>query len=206
MSTQVFPSTAQCPGIDIAISRKVTWDTIVQTAMSGKEVRVATRQFPFREFALKFNFLRSSTVWLELQTFEGFFNNRQGQFDSFLWTDPDDNTITSQGLGNGDSTNPNFQLLRAFGNFVEPIYAPNTVTSVSVGSTVLTSTQYTIAFWGATNPGIINFTTAAPPSGQAVAASFTFYWPVHFTADDMTFDRFVNLIYEDKKLTFKTIL
>lgn len=143
MSTQVFPSTAQCPGIDISISRQVDWgDVIIQEAVTGQEVRVARRIYPRRMFELKFNFLRSSTLAsfrpsvLELQTFEGFFNNRQGMFDSFLWTDPDDNaTTTSQLFGSGDGVTQNFQLQRSLGGFSEPVFAP-----------ILTSSTTTIIY------------------------------------------------------------
>lgn len=213
MSTQVFPSTAQCPGLDITITRTVEWNTTVQEAVSGKETRVAKRQFPRREFGLKFNFLRSSTLAvgkpsnLELQTFEGFFNNRLGMEDSFLWTDPEDNSILGQTIGTGDSTGVSFQLYRALGGFVEPIYAPNVLTNVYVGSSVVGSSAYSFTGWGSTVPGVLTFsTTSIPPSGQNVAVDMTFYLPVRFTDDKMTFERFVTFIYDDKKVGFKTII
>ncbi len=212
MSTQIFPSTSQCPGLDISISRVVQWDTILQEAVSGKETRVGRRIYPRREYGLVFNFLRSSTLAgfspavNELAAFEGFFNSRQGMFDSFLWTDPDDNSISSQGLGTGDSTAISFQLVRAFGGYAEPVYAPSTFASVSIDSTVMSSTTYTFTQWGSTTPGILTFSTAIPPAGQPITASFTYYQPVRFTDDNMTFNRFVNLIYENKKIGFKTII
>lgn len=210
MGTQTFPTVSQLPGIDISISRSVIWDTIVQEAISGKETRIARRQFPRREFGLKFNFLRSSTTYLELQTLEGFFNQRQGMFDSFLWTDPDDNKSTGGALfpATGDGSNASFLLIRSFGGFVEPIYAPNVVSNVYQNGVAIPSSGYTIYSWGSTQPigpGYVNFSTS-PANGVSITADFTFYWPVRFTIDNLDFDRFVNLIYEDKKLTFKTIL
>ena len=205
MSTQIFPTPSALPGIDISISRKVAWDTITQQAVSGKETRVARRIYPIREFGLKFNFLRSSTIWLELQQLEGFFNARQGMYDSFLWTDPDDNAVLAQGLGQGNGVATLFQLVRPFGGFAEPIYAPNTVTNVYFDSTAQSSTTYTVNQWGSTiAPGTLSFAIA--PSTQVVTADFTYYWPVRFTIDDLSFDRFVNLIYDNKALSFRTIL
>lgn len=213
MSTQIFPSTAQCPGIDITISRKVEWDTLVQVAVSGKETRVTTRIYPRREFGLKFNFLRSSTLAgfqpavNELATFEGFFNSRQGMFDSFLWTDPDDNGSSLQGIGSGDSTATQFQLARSFGGYVEPVYAPNAVTNVYVGSSIVSTANYSVSQWGTTSPGVVTFsTTAIPPNGQSVQVDMTYYVPVRFTDDNMTFERFVNLIYENKSVSFISII
>lgn len=128
MSAHIFPTSTQLPGVDISIARAVEWDTIVQEAISGKEQRTVRRFFPRRSYTLKFNFLRSSTVYGELQTLEGFFNRRR-DYDSFLWTDPDDNTVSGQFVGLGDGVTQNFNLVRSFGGFAENVYAPqmNTV-------------------------------------------------------------------------------
>ena len=83
MSTAVFPTSTQIPGVDIKITKRVEWDTIVQEAVSGLETRVARRVYPRREWDLQFNFLRSSSANLEFQNLESFFDQRQGMFDSF---------------------------------------------------------------------------------------------------------------------------
>lgn len=206
MSNAVFPSTSVLPGFWIEITRTAAWDTIVQQAVSGKETRVNRRQYPRRTWDIKFNFLRSSTTYLELQALEGFFDQRQGMFDSFLWTDPEDFSSSGAALGNGDSTNKNFQLLRSYGGWLDQITAPNTVTRFQVDSTILTSTMYAVGAWGSTAPGIVQVSTFAPPAGQAITADFTFYWPVRFTIDDMSFDRMVSMIWEAKKVSFISIL
>lgn len=128
MSISIFPTSTQIPGVDISISREVEWATITQTAISGKEARTGLRPFPRRTYGLKFNFLRSGSLFNELQTLEGFFNSRR-DYDTFLWTDPDDNSVTGQFIGVGDGVTQNFNLVRPFGGFVENVYAPqiNTV-------------------------------------------------------------------------------
>lgn len=209
MSTQVFPSLSAIPGLNIKITRNVTWDTIVQEAVSGKETRVARRQYPRRQFTLTYNFLRSSTTWLELQTLEGFFNGRQGMFDSFLWSDPEDNGSSNYTFAQGDSTTINFQLQRNWGSFVEPVYAPNQITRLLVAGSSVSSTQFTFTQWGTTSalgPGVVSFSTIIPGNGQAIAADFTYYWPVRFTMDNMDFDRIVTLIWEGKKVEFLSII
>lgn len=136
MSNSLFPTSTQLPGTDIKIVRTPIWDTIVQQAVSGKETRIARRIYPRRTYELQFNFLRSSTlapfnpVSNELATLEGFFNNRQGMYDSFLFTDPENYTTVNQSLGTGNGTNTQFQLVTTFGGFVEPVYAPTTNTVV----------------------------------------------------------------------------
>lgn len=206
MSNAVFPSTSVLPGFWIEITRTAAWDTIVQQAVSGKETRVNRRQYPRRTWDIKFNFLRSSTTYLELQALEGFFDSRQGMFDSFLWTDPEDFISSAAMLGTGDGATQNFQLLRSYGGWIDVITAPNTVTRVAVDSTNVTSTMYAVGGWTSTAPGLIKFSTFAPPAGQSVTADFTFYWPVRFTIDDMSFDRMVSMIWEAKKVSFISIL
>lgn len=206
MSAQVFPSFTAVPGANIKITRDVQWDTIVQEAISGKETRVARRQNPRRSFALTYNFLRSSTTWTELQTIEGFFNGRQGMYDSFLWNDPEDRSSSAYTIGFGDSTTTSFQMYRNWGGFIEPVTAPNAVSRLTVGSTIITSTQYSFTTWGSTLPGVVTLSTFAPPTGQALALDYTYYWPVRFTDDNMSFDRIVNLIWDGKKVAFTSIL
>jgi uncharacterized protein (TIGR02217 family) len=214
MGTSVFPSSTALPGIDIKITRTTQWSTIVQEAVSGKETRVARRQFPRRVYALQFNFLRTASAYLEFQALEAFFNNRQGMYDSFLWSDPDDYTVTGQSLGQGDGVTTQFALIRVEGNgsgnlFAEPTYAPNHVATVYLGGVALTSTQWSVSLWGTTvsqGPGVITFSSAAPSAGQNITADFTYYWPVRFTNDDMNFEKLVNLIWEAKKVTFTSII
>jgi hypothetical protein len=65
-----------------------------------------------------------------MQTLLGFYNARQGSFDTFLFTDPDDSSITGQQIGIGDGSTKTFQLLRALGGFNDIIQAPNVVSTV----------------------------------------------------------------------------
>jgi hypothetical protein len=69
--------------------------------------------------------------------------------------------------------------------------------------------MYTFTTWTSTSalgPGVLTFSSGAPTAGQPIAADFTYYWPVRFTDDNMSFDKVVNLIWENKKLGFKSIL
>ncbi len=50
--------------------------------------------------------------------------------DTFLYTDATDNTVIAQSIGTGNGSTTTFQLVRSFGGFVEPILAPNAVTTV----------------------------------------------------------------------------
>ncbi len=64
MSTQTFPV---LPGLSFPVERMPVWDTITQTAASGKEVRIAKQSAPRWQWTVSFAVLRSDAVNLELQ-------------------------------------------------------------------------------------------------------------------------------------------
>ena len=51
----------------------------------------------------------------------GFFLQLQGQFGTFLYTDPDDNTVTGQAFATGDGSTTSFTIERSLGGFLEPV-------------------------------------------------------------------------------------
>src|SRR5271155_4893510 len=127
MSTAILPSLA---GLGFDVTRTPVWDTTVQQAISGKETRIARQTCPRWKWELSYSVLRSGASYGELQQLAGFFNARQGMFDTFLYQDADDNSVTGQPLGVGDGSTTSFQLIRAFGNFLEPVLAPKTLSNV----------------------------------------------------------------------------
>lgn len=210
MSTQVFPALA---GLGWDVKRSQIWKTRAQEAIGGKETRLADWSYPRWEWELTFDFLRQAganmqaatfagSTYAEFATLAGFFNLRQGQFDSFLYTEPDDNTVAAQAIGTGDGTTTTFQLVRAFGGFVEPIFAPNTVSHVYRAGT--DHSDWTVSNWGSATPGIVTF-SPAPTSGQAITADFTYYFPCRFSADQLDFEKFMAAIYQGKSVKFRSI-
>jgi hypothetical protein len=137
MSTNVLPSLA---GLGIDVTRTPVFDTVVQQSISGKETRIARQLYPRYQWDVMFNVLRSAGGYTEYQQLIGFFNARQGQFDTFLYQDADDNAVTGQTIATADSVTTAFQLVRAFGGNVEPVLAPNTVSAVYVNGVSTPST------------------------------------------------------------------
>jgi uncharacterized protein (TIGR02217 family) len=210
MSTAVFPS---LPLIGWPVKRTEIWQTRKPLAISGKETALADWSYPRHQWELTFDGLRQAgtnmqvpsfagAVWAEFATLAGFYDLRQGGFDSFLYTDPDDNTVTGQGIGTGDGVTTSFQLIRAFGGFAEPIYAPNVVSHVYRAGT--DHSDWTVTGWGTTTPGVVTF-SAAPSSGQAITADFTYYFPCRFVDDQCEFQKFLGGVYSCSKLVFKSI-
>jgi len=204
MGTQVFPTLA---GLAYPVEREIEWNNAVQETISGKETRVAYWATARYKWTVALNFLRSSTAFNEFQNLWGFVSARQGRFDTFLYTDVEDFQASSQSLGQGDSTNLSFQLLRQFGGssaIIEPVLAPNALTVLTVAGTSVSSTTFTVNGWGTTAPGTIAFSTP-PANGAAIAATFSYYFPVRFDEDVLTFVNSMSKLWECKKLVFRSV-
>lgn len=199
MSTTVLPSLV---GLGFEVVRTPIWDTSVQSAMSGKETRIARQTYPRWQWELSYNVLRSGS-YNELQQLAGFFNARQGMFDSFLYQDADDYSVTAQAIGQGNGSNKIFPLYRSFGGFLEPVLAPQTVSAVYING-VVQSSGWSVSSWGATTPGVITFTTA-PSNGAAVTADFTYYFPCRMSEDSVPFSMFLSRHYRAKKFGFISV-
>lgn len=136
MSSAVFPTLS---GLEWPVTRTPVFDTVVQTSVSGKETRLAFQTTPRWKWEVSFSILRADSVNVEFQNLVGFFNSRQGMFDSFLYTDANDNTVSAQNIAIGTGALSNFQLVRTFGAFLEPVLAPNVVSAVYLaGSSIPT--------------------------------------------------------------------
>lgn len=194
MTNAVFPTLA---GLGWNVRRTPQWKTRVQEAISGKEVRIADWSFPRWQWELTYDFLRGDAAHAEFQALAGFFNQRQGMFDSFLYEDADDNAVAGQQLGLGDGATTNFQLIRTFGGFIEPIIAPNVVSAVYLAGVAQTPGGYSID--AAT--GLLTFTTA-PAAGAPVTADFSFYFRCRFSEDSMDFEKFMSQLWQAKKVGF----
>ena len=212
MSTAVLPS---LPGLAWPVEVTPEFSTIVRKALAGQETRVALRPYPLKKWKLKWDVLRQGTVggsaYTELQQLFGFFNARQGQFDSFLFEDTftPDNQVTGQAIGNGDGSTLTFQLFRTFGGFAEQILAPNLgqTVNVYVNGVLQSGSNYSVGAWGSSTPGIVTFGAGhAPGNGLAVTADFYFYWPVRFNADTCSFSEFMSTLTSVDSLELQQVL
>lgn len=198
MSGSVFPT---LPGLAWNVGREPEFNTGVTRAVSGREVRLQYQAYPLWKFSLTFEVLRAATLGQELETLCGFFLVMGGQFDSFLYTDPADNTVTDQPFGSGTGSATAFQLVRAFGaggfTFVEPVQNVNAITNVKVAGVLKNSpTDYTV-----NSTGLVTFTTP-PASGAALTWSGSFYYRCRFLQDMASFNQFMKNLHELKKLEF----
>jgi uncharacterized protein (TIGR02217 family) len=197
MSNAVFPT---LPGLKWDVKKTPIWHTRIQAAASGKELRAALMSYPLWKFSLAYEVLRADVAYSELQTLMGFFNARNGSFDDFLYTDPDDNSVTDQQFGIGNGTATAFQLTRPYGGFAEPIQNVNVLTNIKKGGVVQNNpTDYTIS-----STGVVTF-TVAPANGAVLTWSGTYYFRVRFLQDMAEFNQFMYRLWELQQLEFQSV-
>jgi uncharacterized protein (TIGR02217 family) len=201
----IFPA---LPGLAWSVTKTPTFQTRIQRAVSGRELRALDYPYPLWQFALVYDFLRDNPAagYDELRTLLGFFMLCQGAFGTFLFQDPSDWQVTGQQIGVGDASNTVYPLQRAMGTalpgggFLEPITAPNVVSAIYLNGVRQAPTTYSID----PTTGLVTFGTA-PGSGLIITADFTYYFRCRFIDDKYDFENFMDRLWQLKKLTFISV-
>lgn len=179
MSNLIYPD---LPGLAPNVSRAPSWSNDVKPARSGKRYARAHWSYPRWTFKLQYEFLRSGAEQ-ELQTLVGFFNQHAGDYDTWLFRDPDARTAVRVQFGTGDGATKSWQLLRSLGGFLEPVKEiDGAVTSFVNG----TSTAATVDI----HTGLITFATA-PAAGAVLDASFNYFLRCRFSRSSLDAERFL---------------
>jgi uncharacterized protein (TIGR02217 family) len=173
----VFP---QLPGQLFMLSKGPSWSSTVKKAASGRLVRASLQATPIWQFKIAYEYLRDrAPTTSELRNLLAFFNAVQGQYGSFYFLDPYDNTVTNQEVAVADGVSTSYQLSRTVGlgtpyPFVEPVYGAVGVPQVFLNGQPATA--------GVGPFGTITFQTA-PAQGQVISWTGQFYFLCHFTQD-----------------------
>jgi uncharacterized protein (TIGR02217 family) len=191
MSNALFPS---LPGLTWDTPISPQFNTKVHRSVSGNEVRAAFMVNPLWKFMLNYEFLRDDITNNELKTLVGFFNARKGQFDSFLYLNPSDNSVSNQQFGVGDGVRAAFQLVRSYGDYTEPVQ--NVSGGVAVKINGVTNTGFTVS-----PTGLVTF-SAVPANGAILTWSGGYYYRCRFLADSADFNQFMKNLYNLSKLEF----
>jgi len=201
----IFPS---LPGLAWSVTKTPTFQTRIQRAVSGRELRALDYPYPLWQFTLVFDLLRDNPTagYDELRTLMGFFMLCQGSFGTFLFRDPSDHRVTSQQIGIGNASTTIFQLQRAMGStlpgggFLEPIVAPDVVSALYLGGITQSPGSYSVD----PETGLVTFSTA-PGSGLIITADYSYYFRCRFIDDSYAFENFMFQLWQLKKLTFISV-
>jgi uncharacterized protein (TIGR02217 family) len=201
----IFPA---LPGLAWSVTKAPIFQTRIQRAASGRELRALDYPFPLWQFTLVFAFLRDNpnAGFDELRTLMGFYLSCQGAFGSFLFQDPSDYQVTGQYIAEGDSSTSVFQLQRTMGTslpsggFAEPTVAPNTVDAIYFDGITQDAAGYSVD----PSTGLVTFATP-PGTGLVITADFSYWFRCRFVDDSYDFENFMYRLWQLKKLTLISV-
>jgi len=183
------------PGVDIAIHRQPEWQTSIKEAWSGVETTIAQRPWPRWRFSLQFEILRASVG--EVAALAAFFNAQRGSFGTFLFQDPEYNSVSNQRFGMGDGNATLFQLNRAINTWLEPVWAvADTPVIMKDGVVLKQQMDYVVG-----TTGQVQF-TAAPAAGSVLSWTGRYFIPVRFSDDKLDFERIFSGLWKTGKIEF----
>jgi uncharacterized protein (TIGR02217 family) len=206
--TAVFPV---LPGLGWAVTKAPRFQTRIQRAVSGRELRALDQPYPIWTWTLSYTVLRDKwdaratagpgMGYDELRTLAGFFLQQQGAFLPFLYDDPTDNSVAAQPLGTGDASATQFQLVRTMNGFAEPITAPDAVGAIYFDGILQSPAGYSVD----PDTGIVTF-ASPPPAGQLVTGDFTYRFRVRFAEDTAEFENFMYQLWQLKQIRLQSVL
>jgi hypothetical protein len=198
------PALPSLPGLSWSRHKRPGFSTRVASHVSGREVRVALMSYPLYEFEAVYSGLTSSATAFaglgasSLQSLMGFFLQLQGQFGTFLYTDPDDASVTGQVFATGDGATTAFTLERSLGGFLEPVGWVTTLSNVYLNGTAQSSG------FALTTPNTLSFTTA-PSAGVTISANFAYAFNCRFLDDQMDFEEFMSCLWKLDSMKFRSV-
>ncbi len=201
------PSFPTLAGLGFSVHKKPRFSTLVASHVSGREVRDPLFQNPIWEFELTFEGLTSEATpsaayanlgASSLQSLMGFFLQNQGQYGTFLYADPTDNTATNTQLAIGDGSTDSFTFARFMGAFLEPVGWVTAVSNVYLNGASQGSG------WSLSTPNLLVF-NSAPGAGVTIAATFTYAFQCRFDSDDMDFEQFMSALWKVDSLKFRSV-
>jgi hypothetical protein len=198
------PSFPTLAGQGWSVHKKPLFSTVVASHVSGREVRDALYQNPIWQFELAFDALSSDAAShpgagaQSLQTLMGFYMQCQGQYGTFLYTDPTDNAVTNQVFATGDGATTTFTFSRWLGGFLEPVGWVTNVSQVTLGGAAQSSG------WSLNSPNSLVF-AAAPATGALIGASFSYAFQCRFDDDSVDFQQFMQNLWRVDSLKFRSV-
>lgn len=216
MTTNLFPTLT----MGFSVKKTPQFKTQIQTAVSGRELRLTYKPIPTWLFQVRYEFLRDAsdtrqgtmfgpagwgTTSNDLRTLMGFFLSVQGSFSPFYFNDPTDDFVAGQVIGTGDGSTTQFQLIRTMGtppaSFNEPIIAPASLPTVYLNGVADPSSNWTLSAPG----GVLAF-NSAPGNGVVITADINYFFYCRMAEDTQDFEYFLYQLWSVDGLKLQSIL
>ncbi|MGH6846768.1 MAG: baseplate megatron protein TIM-barrel domain-containing protein [Methylocella sp.] len=191
------------PGVAWSVHKRPSFSTRVASHVSGREVRLPFYAVTLYEFELTIEGMDSNGAYpglgaKSLQSLMGLYLQCQGQFGTFLYTDPTDNAATGQAIATGDGSTTVFTFVRTLGGATEP------VSWVTIVQNVYLNGVNQPSGWTLTTPNTLTFTT--PPGNLvAITASFSYAFNCRFLDDQEDFENIMNGLWQLQSLKFRSV-
>lgn len=200
MSDALFPV---LPGLTFDMKCNSRFNTVVHEPVAGREVRARFSGYPLWLFVLQYDFLDDTPEGdADLETLHGFICQRGGRYDSFLYDHDNANTVTDSTIGIGDGSKTDFQLVRHWGGFTEPVENPKSDVAVTVDEVAIDAANY-----GVGTTGLVSFKTTpvdyTPADGAVIRWSGGYYFRCRFDSDDTDFTEFARRLYTHQDFQFR---
>jgi hypothetical protein len=197
------PSFPVLAGQGWSVHKTPTWSSRVANHVSGRQVVAALYANAIYEYELTFEGLDSSGVFTglgakSLQSLMGLWNSVQGQFGTFLYTDPTDDSVAAQPTGQGDGTTLDFTLYRTLGGTSEPVSYVTALENVYLNGTPQASG------WSLTAPNTLSF-ESAPGAGVEITVDMTYAYQCRFTSDQTDFENIMSGLWTVSSLKFRSV-
>ena len=199
------------PSFPIA-SSNVTWpvkrtpgfSTRIASHVSGREVRIPLYSYPLYAYELSVEALDQYSAFSGLgaasyQALRGLYETLQGQFGTFLYSDPGDSSVTGQLEGAGDGVTTHFTLVRTLGGAVSPVGWVSALNNVYLNGGALAPDLYSLIL-----PNTLSFNTA-PNAGVQISVDMTYAWVCRFLSDQQEFEEFMRGLHQTSSLKFRSV-
>ncbi|AYX87976.1 hypothetical protein EGX84_16275 [Acinetobacter baumannii] len=203
MSDVLFP---ELPGLEWDLTKTPMFNTKIMQSVNGRELRASYQAVPKYQISMSFAFLRESKGRNELQQLEGFFLERRGSFDSFLFKMPEDNEFQCTFVGDGVQTS--FQLYKQINTTQIPLQHTQAEQSEDP---LMWSENASKPMWsdpddqmwllqfGITTNGLLQMPIPLA-AGESITISGTYYYRCRFADDEQQYTNFMSKLWKAGKV------
>lgn len=207
MSDVLFP---ELPGLEWDLTKTPMFNTKIMQSVNGRELRASYQAVPKYQISMSFAFLRESKGRKELQQLEGFFLERRGSFDSFLFKMPEDSDYACTFFGNG--TTISYQLYKQINTSQIPLANTKIETFFQADPTFWNNNDEEL-FWSDNNEDLFWDDTIASitksgqiklskplKSGHKFDVKGTYYYRCRFADDEQQYTNFMSKLWKAGKV------